>query len=83
MKYVLNGFLYDFDIINGSLSKYNIKDMRIPVLCTYCSKTYDLTKVKVTHRYSDCDQFKSPCCDRLVDTRMYKNILDFKYLNID
>jgi len=59
---------------------FNINDiigMIKPVHCNHCGKNYDLTEAKVVHRYQDCDLFKTPCCDKLADTRDYKSMPDF------
>ncbi len=47
----------------------DIRDMFSPVRCAYCSTVYDLGKVEVTGRYTDCSVWKSPCCNRTVDDR--------------
>lgn len=39
------------------------------VQCTHCGGSYDLAKVEVTARYTDCSMWTSPCCDLLVDDR--------------
>jgi hypothetical protein len=46
-----------------------IADMMFPVRCTWCSRIYDVAKVEVTARYTDCSMWKSPCCGRVVDDR--------------
>lgn len=43
--------------------------MTSPVRCTWCNRVYDLGKVEVTARYTDCSMWKSPCCGVLVDDR--------------
>jgi len=49
------------------------------VICNRCGKIYDLTKVEVTHRFHDCTQFTTPCCNSpFADDRVFKN--DFTYL---
>jgi hypothetical protein len=40
-----------------------------PVRCTHCRGIYDLGKVEVTARYTDCSMWKAPCCGRTVDDR--------------
>ena len=47
----------------------NISDMFNPVRCTCCGNVYDLGKVEVTARYTDCSVWKAPCCQRVVDDR--------------
>lgn len=49
-----------------------------PVICNHCGMVYDLAAGKVVHRYGDCDQYKTPCCDTLADTREWKSFPDFK-----
>lgn len=50
-----------------------------PVKCNHCGKPYDLTTVKVNHRFADCDQFTTPCCNyKHADTRPYKSFPDYK-----
>jgi len=43
--------------------------MRNKVRCYHCGGTYDLGKVEVTGRYTDCSVWKAPCCGRTVDDR--------------
>jgi hypothetical protein len=49
-----------------------IDEMMFPVLCS-CGKVYDigaLTKEgNRLHRYTDCDQWTTPCCGRITDNR--------------
>lgn len=45
--------------------------MQSPVRCTRCGGVYDLGMVTVTHRYADCSMWRTPCCDREVDDRMW------------
>lgn len=45
--------------------------MTSPVRCTRCGAVYDLGHVTVTHRYADCSMWRTPCCDREVDDRMW------------
>lgn len=60
----------------------DILGMGLPVKCNHCGKVYDLTTVKVSHRYADCDQFITPCCDyRFADTRTWKSFLDYERLD--
>lgn len=51
--------------------------MIAPVSCNHCGKSYDLCDVKVNHRYADCTQYKTPCCDKLADDREWKSLPDF------
>jgi hypothetical protein len=49
-----------------------IDDMMFPVLCR-CGKVYDigaLTKdANRLHRFGDCDQWTTPCCEQITDNR--------------
>lgn len=45
-----------------------VRDMMSPVRCT-CGRIYDLGKVIVTARYTDCSMWKAPCCGRQADDR--------------
>jgi hypothetical protein len=51
------------------------------VKCTWCGQKYDLTRVTVIKRYSDCTVFESPCCRRQVDDRAWKSRPDFEEVN--
>jgi hypothetical protein len=52
-----------------SRSDPDISKMFQPVRCTYCGGVYDLGKVEVTARYSDCSMWTAPCCEITVDDR--------------
>jgi hypothetical protein len=39
------------------------------VRCLHCGGTYDLGKVTVVARYTDCSVWRTPCCDLTVDDR--------------
>ena len=43
--------------------------MRSPVRCRWCGGVYDLGKVTVTARYTDCSMWKAPCCGVTADDR--------------
>jgi hypothetical protein len=45
-----------------------IADMFKPVRCI-CGQIYDLGRVEVTARYTDCTVWKTPCCGRTADDR--------------
>lgn len=65
---------------------FNVKDLIgkiAPVCCNHCGKVYDLTEVKPIHRYQDCDLFRSPCCNKLADTRTYKSFPDFTKVSLE
>jgi hypothetical protein len=38
------------------------EDMMFPVRCMHCSAVYDIGRVQVTGRYTDCSVWTSPCC---------------------
>lgn len=63
--------------------EYDISGMTYPVRCNHCSGVYDLSKVTVTARYTDCSMWQSPCCGREVDDRGVsggKASRDYEYL---
>jgi len=43
--------------------------MMFPARCRWCSGVYDLAKVTVTGRYTDCSMWKAPCCGVTADDR--------------
>ena len=47
----------------------DVSGMRFPVRCTKCSRVYDLAKVTVIGRYTDCSVWKCPGCRCTVDDR--------------
>jgi hypothetical protein len=47
----------------------DVSGMRFPVRCTKCSRVYDLAKVTVVARYTDCSVWKCPGCGCTVDDR--------------
>lgn len=54
------------------------------VHCAHCRGTYDLGRVEVTARYSDCSVWKAPCCGRVVDDRGHTgwtNRKDYEYVS--
>ncbi len=61
-----------FDIYGSDMFDHvdpdEIRDMFSPVRCT-CGRIYDLGKVEVTARYTDCSMWKAPCCGRPADDR--------------
>jgi len=73
----INGFCERLEVIDRDIMK-----MISPVRCNHCGKTYDLATVKVNHRFADCDQFTTPCCDyKHADTRTWKSFKDFENLD--
>ncbi len=70
---------------NGAMIKYiaiePVSKMTAPVICNGCGKVYDLAAGKVVHRYGDCTQYRTPCCNRLADDRTWKSFPDFKEFN--
>lgn len=57
-----------------------VEGMSSPVLCNYCGDVYDLKQVHVIHRYTDCTTYNTPCCDKMVDDRMWISFPAFKKL---
>jgi hypothetical protein len=46
------------------------EQMFSPVRCNRCHNgIYDLGKVEVTARYTDCSVWRTPCCNQVVDDR--------------
>lgn len=39
-----------------------IAAMTKPVRCNRCGNIYDLGKVTIAHRYTDCTTWRTPCC---------------------
>lgn len=46
-----------------------VAEMVSPVRCLICQAIYDVGKVTVTARYTDCSVWMSPCCNVQVDDR--------------
>ena len=69
---------------DGAIQKFKaigqIKSMISPVVCSHCGKVYDLASGKVEVRFTDCTQFKTPCCNTTADDRTWKSLPDFKRL---
>jgi hypothetical protein len=57
------------DIYGEALNLPDVCGMSFPVRCTHCRGVYDMGRVEVTARYTDCSMWKAPCCNRLVDDR--------------
>jgi len=81
-KKTTKGEVYSRMEANGTILTYEalepIRKMISPVICNNCGKIYDECGVKVEHRFSDCDQFYTPCCNKLADNRAWKSFPDFK-----
>jgi hypothetical protein len=60
---------YGYDMYGDRFDPPDVSGMMFPARCAYCSTVYDLAKVEVTARYTDCSMWRSPCCNRLVDDR--------------
>lgn len=56
-------------IWNLRILEQQVADMRSPVRCNRCRGVYDLGKVEVTARYTDCSVWRTPCCGQTVDDR--------------
>jgi hypothetical protein len=68
----MDHFMYDEygDIFYGH--DVDVTVMMIPVRCLRCNNgIYDLTKVEVTERYTDCSVWMTPCCNVSVDDRTW------------
>lgn len=67
-----------FNGISLIAGKEDLDKMLSPVICNHCKEVYDLTKAKINHRFQDCDQFTTPCCNyKFADTRTWKSFPDF------
>jgi hypothetical protein len=51
------------------LPQPDIAGMSSPARCTRCGRVYDLGKVTITARYTDCSVWKCPGCGITVDDR--------------
>jgi len=60
---------YGMDIHGRLRELADVRDTSFPVRCTRCSKVYDLGKVTVVARYTDCSVWKCPGCGCTVDDR--------------
>ncbi len=63
MTFDMYGY-FNGDMVNPD----EIRDMFSPVRCV-CGQIYDVGKVEVTARYTDCTMWKAPCCGRTADDR--------------
>lgn len=71
----VNGVIKEHEIMHPPITNFH-------VLCNHCGKIYDLTYGNVTHRYHDCDEFTTPCCNREhADTREWKSFPDYTRIN--
>lgn len=59
-------------------AQFDIEEMHIPVRCNHCGRAYDLGMVEVTQRYADCSVWKTPCCKRTADDRLWKSFPDYE-----
>jgi hypothetical protein len=59
---------------------YNTKGMTSPVLCNHCGQVYDLCAGSVIARHADATVYKTPCCDKQVDDRMWVSLPAFRRL---
>lgn len=60
-----------------------LSKMLVPVKCNHCGQAYDLCGTKVLHRYMDCTEYLSPCCNKRVDDREWVSFPAFTRLNKD
>lgn len=58
----------DYRMVKQEAERQAIAGMFKPVRCT-CGRIYDIGKVEVTARYTDCSIWKAPCCGRHADDR--------------
>jgi hypothetical protein len=58
-------------------------EMLNPVVCLHCGAVYDLCATEPVARLTDCDVFKTPCCNRTADTRRWKGLPDYRDLRQD
>ncbi len=83
MSYVKNGVL---TVVNSNgLTIKNYKMIHPmshnSVICNHCDSVYDIKKVRVRHRYNDCTEFVTPCCNyEHADDRKIKSKPDFEKL---
>ena len=70
-------YLVDFSIITYKALE-PVEQMTSPVICNHCNMVYDLAAGKVVHRYMDCTQYRTPCCNKLADDRMWVSFPSFK-----
>lgn len=86
IKYIDNaGILRIVNHTRNIIQEFKVKDMTNPVVCGHCGETYDLSKVRVTTRYKDCDEWKAPCCKAIVDNRpaaIFKTKPDFTKIDL-
>jgi hypothetical protein len=62
-------FMMEPDIYGRWRPQPDTTGMTSPARCTYCQHVYDLGKVTVTARYTDCSMWHCPGCKTLVDDR--------------
>ena len=60
---------YETGIHGWMRDRADVSGMMSPVRCTRCSRVYDLGKVTVTARYTDCSVWRCPGCGITVDDR--------------
>ena len=48
------------------------------VECAHCGRLYRLGDGEYIKRWGDCDEFRTPCCQRVVDTRSWKSFPDYE-----
>lgn len=63
-------------------NKREVDKMISPVQCCNCGKAFDLTTAKVVHRFQDCTQFTTPCCQQQADDRMWKSCPDIQSIRL-
>lgn len=64
-----DNYYYDtYGRLQAQAVKDQIKGMSSPVECV-CGEIYDMGRVEVITRYTDCSAWRAPCCGRLTDDR--------------
>lgn len=71
------------DQFGRSRQRADVAGMIFPVRCTRCGTVYDLGKVTVVQRYTDCSVWKCPGCKITVDDRPIGWTCDHHYVEMD
>lgn len=67
MTYDAYGLRHFSPAVDRALAE-QVRGMTYPVRCT-CGQVYDVGKVEVKARYTDCSIWNAPCCGRQADDR--------------
>lgn len=60
---------YDTGLHGHRRQRADVSGMSFPARCTRCARVYDMGKVTVVARYTDCSVWKCPGCGITVDDR--------------